>query len=403
MKVTIKKSIPQGVVTAPPSKSMAHRLLICAGLCRGRSVVHGIAPSEDVLATLDCLGALGAVYVYEGDSVTIDGIGAPERAREPLRCRESGSTLRFFLPLCMLGEQEKHLYGSERLLSRPLDVYREICSEQGISFECDGERVCVCGKLSAGEYSVRGNVSSQFITGLLFALPLLDGDSRINIIPPIESLSYINLTIEALRLFGVEADFDGESSILVRGGQSYQPREVTVEGDYSNAAFFSALRALGFDVSVEGLREDSLQGDRVYARHFEQLERGTAHIDISDCPDLAPILFAFAAARHGGVFDGTRRLAIKESDRGAAMAEELSKMGAHLEIEEDRITVRKGVLHSPSEVLCSHNDHRIVMSLSVLLTLVGGRIDGAEAVSKSMPDFFDRMQELGVSVEYETV
>lgn len=402
MKVRINVSKPHGAVNAPPSKSMAHRLLICAGLCCGRSVIHGIAPSQDVLATLDCLGALGARYVYEGDTVTIDGIGIPEYATEPLRCRESGSTLRFFLPLCMLDDDEKTLLGSERLLSRPLDIYQEICSEQGIRLECDGKRVSVRGKLSAGEYSVVGNVSSQFITGLLFALPLLDGDSRIRIIPPIESASYIDMTVEALHLFGIEVKRDGEE-ILIRGGQRYQPREVTVEGDYSNAAFFSALRCFGADVSVEGLREDSLQGDRVYTRCFEQLERGMAHIDISDCPDLAPILFAVAAAKHGGVFDGTRRLRIKESDRGSAMAEELAKLGASLEIEDDRITVYPCELHSPSEVLCSHNDHRIVMSLCVLLTLVGGVIDGAEAVSKSMPDFFEKMQELGVSVEYETV
>ena len=237
MRVTIEKSTPQGVVVAPPSKSMAHRMLICAGLAEGRSVVHGIAPSQDVLATLDCLRALGAVAVYEGDTVTVDGIGIPARASGPLHCRESGSTLRFFLPLCLFGEDEKHLYGSETLLKRPLDIYRDICQSRQLFFENDGKRVAVRGQLTAGEYTVPGNISSQFITGLLLALPLLDKDSTLHILPPIESLSYIDMTLEALRTFGVDVRWAGETTLLVKGGQRFEPREVRVEGDYSNAAF----------------------------------------------------------------------------------------------------------------------------------------------------------------------
>ena len=405
MRITVEKSTLSGTVAAPPSKSMAHRLLICGGLGRGRSTVHGIAPSQDILATLDCLKVLGADYTYEGDTVTIDGIGKPEGAKEILSCRESGSTLRFFLPLCMLGEGEKILCGSETLLGRPLGVYADICREQGIRFENDGKRIAVCGRLSAGDYSVPGNISSQFITGLLFALPLLDGDSRIIITTPAESLSYINMTVDALKTFGVEASWESESILSVKGNQHFEPRCVYVEGDYSNSAFFAALGTLGADVTITGLKEDSLQGDKVYSDLFCRLSRdGMGEpIDISDCPDLGPILFAVAAARGGGVFCGTKRLRIKESDRGAAMAEELLKFGVSVEIEDDRIVVDPVDFHKPRTLLYGHNDHRIVMSLCVLLTLVGGTIEGAQAVNKSMPDFFLKMEQLGAAFKYEAL
>ena len=403
MKLTINKSSPSGVVTAPPSKSMAHRLLICGGLSEGTSIIHGISLSQDVLATLDCLKALGAEFTCDGETVKIQGIGMPKCASEVLNCRESGSTLRFFLPLCMLSDSEKTLRGSETLLKRPLEVYRDICRDQGISFTNDGEKITVCGRLTSNEYSVPGDVSSQFITGLLFALPFLPADSTIRITPPIESLSYINMTLDALHTFGVKAEWTDGVNISIKGGQHYSPREVTVEGDYSNAAFFEALRCLGADVSVTGLNKDSLQGDRVYTELFEQLALGTPVIDISDCPDLGPILFAVAAAKNGGVFTGTRRLKIKESDRASAMAEELSKLGAEVKVEENSVTVIAASLHSPDCAISGHNDHRIVMSLAVLLTLVGGTIDGAEAVNKSMPDFFEKMDDLGVKIQYETL
>ena len=403
MRVTIEKSKPTGTVAAPPSKSMAHRLLICGGLSKGRSIVHGIAPSQDILATLDCLKSLGANYTYDGDTVIIDGIGVPGSAKEALFCRESGSTLRFFLPLCMFGDDEKTLYGSETLLKRPLDVYKDICNKQGIKFDNDGKRITVSGKLAFGEFSVPGDISSQFITGLLFALPILDGDSKIKIIPPIESLSYIDMTVDAFRTFGVEVCREGENTFIIKGNQSFKPQEVWVEGDYSNAAFFGAMRSLGSDVNITGLKKDSLQGDKVYEELFAVLDEGMPGVDISDCPDLGPILFAVAAAKNGGVFTGTKRLRIKESDRGVAMAEELRKFGVSVEIEEERIIVNRGDFHKPDVMLCGHNDHRIVMSLCVLLTLVGGTIDGAEAVNKSMPDFFDKIKQLGVEVKYEAV
>lgn len=403
MKITINKSLAKGTIIAPPSKSMAHRMLISGGLSEGKSIIHKIAPSEDILATLDCLEALGAKYTYDGYTVEIYGIGKnPLSPKDTLKCRESGSTLRFFLPLCMIGEKIT-LTGSEKLLSRPLGVFEELCKNQNILFENSGKEITIKGTLKSGDYEIPGNISSQFITGLLFALPLLSGDSLIKIIPPIESLSYINLTLEALAEFGINIKWQDQNTLYIKGNQEYQPREVTVEGDYSNTAFFEALNFVGGNVKIEGLNPKSIQGDRVYAELFKKLDKGTPTIDISDCPDLGPILFSVASVKNGATFTGTKRLKIKESDRSTAMASELLKFGVEAQIEDDKVKIFPKNFHKPTEVLYGHNDHRIVMSMSVLLTLTGGTIEGAEAVKKSMPDFFQNLETLGVDIHYEDI
>lgn len=400
MTVTIRPSVPAGAAAAPPSKSMAHRLLICAGYAIGKKTVRGVALSEDIQATMDCLRALEVDCEYQDGDVTVSGY-PPHRGWDGavLPCRESGSTLRFFIPMCLFGPPIT-LTGSRRLLARPLDVYEDICKKQGILFEKGETELRVQGKLSPGEYELPGDVSSQFASGLLFELPVLDGDSVIRLTRPVESRSYIDMTMDALRTFGVRTQWLDETTIEVPGRQDfYLPdaarHTVIVEGDWSNAAFFLAL---GASVTVTGLNSDSLQGDKVCVEHFERLKAGNAEIDLSDCPDLGPVLFAYAAMHHGGVFTGTRRLRIKESDRGAAMWEELRKFGVPVEIEYNRITVGNG-LHAPSEILDGHNDHRIVMALSVLCAQTGGTIAGAEAVNKSFPDFFKRLKGLEIKVK----
>jgi len=399
MQVRISKGLARGCVSAPPSKSMAHRLLICAALSEGESVIHGISKSEDVSATLDCLRVLGAEWERSGETVRVRGIDVRHAApTEPLPCRESGSTLRFFLPLTLLSGKAATFVGAASLMQRPMSVYADLCRERGLEFLANGNEIHVRGPLRAGEYRVVGNVSSQFISGLLFALPLADGDSVIRITPPIESRSYLNLTVDALREFGVEVVWQDEHTLAVRGNQTYRAHEAVVEGDYSNSAFLDAFSVLGGDVTVEGLRADSLQGDRVYRHYFDMLSQGTPTIHIGDCPDLGPILFSIAAAKHGGIFNGTRRLRIKESDRAASMAEELKKFGTSVSVHEDTVVVYPVDFHAPSEMLYGHNDHRIVMALSVLLTLTGGTIDGAEAIGKSFPDFFELLSRLGLEV-----
>ena len=275
MQVKISPHKACGSVTAPPSKSMAHRLLIAAGLAEGKSVIHHVAPSEDVLATIDCLKALGADCHYENESVTVRGIGGKVKTENAtLPCRECGSTLRFFIPIALLSDSTTTLCGSDRLLQRPLSVYETICQEQNLLFSQKQNSVFVQGKLSAGHYTVAGNISSQFISGLLFALPLLENDSTITLTEPIESRSYINLTIKALSEFGVRITWQTPTTLEIQGGQSYKANEITVEGDYSNAAFFSALSCIGAEVTVTGLDENSLQGDRIYIDYFEKLKNG---------------------------------------------------------------------------------------------------------------------------------
>lgn len=395
MNAVFSPSTPCGTIAAPPSKSMAHRHLISAGLSDGTSTVSGIVPSEDVAATIDCLSALGAKVDLSGQTATVRGAD-PSRAKSAaLPCRESGSTLRFFLPLCLLSGTEKTLTGSETLLSRPLSVYEELAREKGFSLTKGGNAVRVKGKLTPGEYVLPGDVSSQFVSGLLFALPLLDGDSRITLLPPVESRSYIDLTLSALASFGVTAVWSDETTLTIPGGQRFAAADVGVEGDWSNAAPFLSL-----GVSVTGLRDDSLQGDRRISGFLSELDRGNAVVDLSDCPDLAPVLFAHAALNHGGHFIGTRRLAIKESDRGGAMQEELAKCGVAVSVGENEIDVGRGAT-PPREPLFGHNDHRIVMACSILAARLGGTVTGIEAVKKSCPGFFTDLRKINVKVEPE--
>ena len=456
MKVTITPSAARGIIEAPPSTSMAHRLLICAGLAEGISVITNVDLSRDIEATIACLRALGARIEYEKGRVNVRGTGLAglngpgTQTGAVLPCGESGSTIRFLIPVCLLSGRESRLTGSTTLLTRPLQVYEDICREQGLTFEKGQKDLLVGGRLAAGEYVLPGDVSSQFISGLLFALPLLEGDSGIRLVPPVESRPYIDMTLQALRQFGVRADWikpedplsgkkeDLPCALRIPGKQKYQPQAgLRVEGDYSNAAFFEALGMLNkksgtsvpdaqslpaaqgdqnaadvldtsdaqasgdaAGIQVTGLAENSLQGDRIYRTYLAGLDDGFVQIDLSDCPDLGPVLMAFAAARHGARFTGTRRLKIKESDRGTAMQQELAKMGVRVDMAEDEITVFSGI-RPPREHLYGHNDHRIVMALSILLTRTGGTIDGAEAVAKSLPDFFERMTGLGIQVSYE--
>ncbi len=399
MRVTISPSKAVGDLKAPPSKSMAHRMLICAGLSDGISIVKGVEPSEDVLATIDCLNAMGAECTLEGSTVTVKGIHPADRKENViLPCRECGSTLRFFVPLCLMKDAKASLTGSERLMNRPLSIYEELCKEKGFVYQKEGNSLCVQGVLTGGEYHIPGNVSSQFISGLLFALPLCEEDSRIDLIPPVESRPYIDMTIEALSLFGVTACWENDHCIMIPGSQRYQKRETEVEGDWSNAAFFEAFNYLDGNVGLSGLKDDSLQGDKICREHLKKLSEGMQEIDISDCPDLGPILMAMASVLHGARLTGTRRLRIKESDRAEAMREELEKFGATVVVNENDVWIPKVELHCPKELLMSHNDHRIAMSLAVVSSRYGGVIDGAECVRKSLPDFFTRIGNLGVEV-----
>ncbi|MBR5437613.1 MAG: 3-phosphoshikimate 1-carboxyvinyltransferase [Clostridia bacterium] len=400
MNVVIEKCRLKGEINAPASKSMAHRLLICAGLSEGESVIDNVAWSEDILATLDCLSQMGAEIEKGEASVKIKGV-SPEKIKESksFPARESGSTLRFFIPLALLSDVEHSFTGYGRLMERPMEVYENICREKDFLFLRQNGSIKLKGKLSSGNYTVRGDISSQFISGLLFALVLCEGDSRICLTGKVESRSYIDMTLSAMKDFGVSVIWEDDRTLYIRGSQKYRSGNFTVEGDYSNAAFPDAFNYVSGEVSVRGLKEDSLQGDKVYKEYFRKLYEGPAELDVSDCPDLAPVLMTLACVLNGAVLKGTARLKIKESDRGAVMKQELSAFGADIELFENEIIIRKSPLHKSEMVLSGHNDHRVVMSLTVISSLFGGEIQGAEAVKKSYPDFFDRLSEIGLEAK----
>ncbi len=401
MKLKISPSRLCGEIKAPPSKSCAHRMLICAALAGGDSRISGISGSEDMLATLDCIEALGARYEKNGGTVTVRGRRGKTPEGAVLRCRESGSTLRFMIPPALTGARVR-FEGTARLLERGVGIYEELLGQKGIEIKKDGDGIELCGALKPGDYVMRGDVSSQFATGLLFALPLLEGGSTLRLLPPVESRAYIDITLETVRSFGIEVTEPEKNLFLIPGGQSYTPSDRTVEGDWSNAAALEAFNLTGGSVRVTGLRQDSVQGDRVCLEYFEKLRTPGAVLDISNCPDLGPVLFALAAATgKGAAFTGTRRLRIKESDRAAAMAQEMSAFGIETELSDNGAVIRPGRLRAPSRELSAHNDHRIVMALTLLCACTGGTIDGVQAVRKSYPDYFDDLVSLGLEAEYE--
>lgn len=396
----IKSGIACGDVTVPPSKSMAHRFLICAGLANGKSTVNNIALSDDIKATLNCLKSLGADFVCENNSIVITGINSGKNLPISADCNESGSTLRFFIPIIWALGANSQLCGKNYLFTRPLSVYSDIAKQKNLIFEKYENKVVLGGKLTNGEFKINGDISSQFISGLLFSLPLCENNSTIKLIPPIMSKPYIDMTVLALKTFGININWLDENTIFIEGNQQYKPNKVTVEGDYSNAAFFAALNSMGDSINISGLSENSLQGDKIVFKYLEMLEIGYQIIDVADCPDIAPILITAAAYLNGGEFTGTARLKLKESDRAEAIALELSKFGADIKVLDDKIIVTKTPLSKPNKNLSGHNDHRIVMSLAVLLTKFSGKIEQCEAVNKSFPDFFEKLKSLGIEVNF---
>ena len=398
MNVSIKKGKASGKITAPPSKSYAHRLLIASALAGSGAVVENVAQSEDILATLNCLKCLGIEYKIDGSRVKFLSSNKL-RVSGVLNCNESGSTLRFMIPIALTTGEKVTLKGTEKLISRGIGIYKDVL--KGVTISQTATEITLNGKLQSGVYEIKGDVSSQFITGLMYALPLIDGESLIKILPPVESRSYIEMSVYALSLFGVKIDKISENEYKVYGSQNYLPRKEKVEGDWSNSAFLHALNEVGGNVVVDGLNPDSLQGDKAYLEAFTELNKGFNEIDLGNCPDLAPVLFAIASVKHGAKFLNTKRLKIKESDRALVMAKELKKFGVKCEVEENFAVVYKGEINAPSVALFGHNDHRIVMALSVLLTLTGGKIEGANAVKKSYPNFFEDISSLGIKVDYE--
>ena len=414
----------RGTVDAPPSKSIAHRALICAALAEGESLIHGISESNDMEATLACIQALGAVTERSGMDVRVRGIGDrfSENAETEaagavvLDCGESGSTLRFLLPVAAAVGMTADFTGSGRLPERPVTELAEEMKKHGVRFDPedrDALPFTISGRLTAGVYSLPGNVSSQYFSGLLFALPLLEGDSEIRIEGELESSAYIGLTLDMLDEFGIKIS-QTETGFSVKGGQHYRPAEVRVEGDYSNAAFWLVAGATGSDITVRGLEKYSRQGDSIILEILERMGasvtwsddtvRASGYgldcllIDCGEIPDLIPILAVAASTSEDmSGFTNAGRLRLKESDRLSSTASMMAKLGAGIVLCGDKMDLFASEGLEGDAVIDGSNDHRIVMSAAIaaLRCLEPVKITGAEAVAKSYPDFFDIFRSLG--------
>lgn len=398
MRVRIEKSTARGTVTAPPSKSAAIRFLLCAAIAEGESRLDGIGESADVKAAVDCIKNLSVPVARQGKTLFVQGRGINGlRQIAPLDCGESATLLRFLIPICMSQALPVRITGEKRLFCRPLDEYERLAKTVGATFRKTADGLIVCGNLASGKFTLSGGESSQFVSGLAIALSAEQKNSVITVIPPLSSRPYVELTKKILRKFGVKTKWQGENEIQVFGG-TLRPVNAHVEGDHSAAAYFHALNAFGGKVRLKGLQKSSAQGDKICKTLLKQLEKGQAEIDLTNTPDLAPVLFVAAAAKNGGRFSGTNRLKTKESDRLSCMQTELEKCGATMTIGDDFVKIEKSDLHPPKEPLFGHGDHRIVMATSVLLTLLGGEIEDADAVSKSYPDFFSDLKRVQIPV-----
>lgn len=398
MNITVKPYPMAGSVTAPPSKSHVHRLLIAAALCEEETAIHCPGENEDIAATVRCLSALNTDIFQEGDCFRVCRAFPPRffPPRNALNCGESGSTLRFLLPLCAAhpAKYDIVLTGAGRLPSRPNGPLLHALRAHGAEIDGDFLPLTVHGGLQSGDFALPGNISSQYFSGLLFALPLISGDSTLTYTSPLESMPYVELTLSVLRQFGVQIE-PMENGWRIPGDQRYtSPGAVEAEGDWSAAAFWLGANVLGNAVAVAGLNRSSCQGDKAVE---DLLARIGGEIDVTDTPDLMPILSAVAAALPGKItrVTGAARLRLKESDRISAMAQTIRALGGNAEELPDGLVIRGTKLKGGT--VDGQNDHRVVMSAAVAATACAGPVTilGAEAVQKSYPRFWRDFEALG--------
>ena len=404
MDVKITPRRLSGVVTPPPSKSLAHRYVIAASLAAGVSTVRNLAFSEDIEATLRCMRVLGASWEPVEDGLRVTGIGGERRPFGELPrfdCGESGSTLRFLIPVALAVDGGGVFTGRGRLMERPQQPYFDLFDQRGVFHSLEDGVLTVRGSLSPGEYRLRGDVSSQFFTGLLMALPLLDGPSVVVSTTKLESAPYTAMTMGVLERCGVRVRWSPQLGAFGVEPGVYCPFEEAVEADWSQAAFWYAALALGSNLRLRGLKGHSAQGDAAVVAHYKKLSlTGEVRIDLSDCPDLLPPLAVMAAVRRGTTrFTRAARLRLKESDRLATVAGLLKALGGAASEEEDGLTVY-GVSTLPGGTVDGAGDHRIVMAAAVAASRCQGPvvIRGAEAVKKSYPNFWRDYEALGGAV-----
>lgn len=413
MNITITPRPLSGHIKVISSKSLSHRYVIASGLAKGISTIKNVLDSDDLVATKNILSSLGTQF--KGDSI----IGSKLKlSHQELDCHESGSTLRFMIPIVMLQKELITFTGHGRLKDRPLDVYVELFDQKKIYYRKPEQGYLpldVKGPLKAGHYRLKGNVSSQFITGLLYALPLLKKDSIIELTTPLESKGYVDLTLDVLQSFGIHI-LSTPPFYYVKGGQQYHAIDASIEGDYSQAAFWMIAGLIGQNIELSGLNPVSKQGDMRIVDlitemmgniTFDHISRSykvhpsTTHgmkISLSQTPDLGPILMVLASLSSGiTVFEGCDRLRIKESDRLEAMRENLTQLGVNIEVKGDVATIIGQTQLKGNQTVNAFGDHRIAMAMAIAAIRADGPITiiGAESVSKSYPNFFSDYVKLG--------
>ena len=390
MDIIIKPTKLRGTVAAIPSKSQAHRLLICAAFADRETRLYCPDTNRDIETTADCLRALGAEITRDEGGYTVLPVQS-RPATAVLPCHDSGSTLRFLLPVAGALGVDAAFQLEGRLPQRPLSPLWEEMERMGCTLTRPTADTIRCqGKLNSGVYTISGGVSSQFITGLLLAFPLISGKSQLEITGKLESAPYVTITLKAMEQFGVMV-----RNLSVAGNQDFtSPGTVTVEGDWSNGAFFLAAKALGNNVTVTGLRADSPQGDRAAAELLPGLEKKLI-IDAADIPDLVPILAVTAACKQGAVFTNIGRLRLKESDRVESVKEMIIALGGTAESDAETLTVQGTGLHGGT--VDARNDHRIAMAAAIAATACREDVIilGAQCVEKSYPRFFEEYRKLG--------
>lgn len=417
--VTLSPCRLSGSIQVPPSKSIAHRAILCAALAKGESRLSPVDVSEDMKATLEGAQALGASYLWDGDELFLWGKTHVPPEMPVIDCRESGSTLRFLIPLTLAIAEKGAFLCHGKLGSRPLTPYEAVFSKRNIAFSQrprggDVLELTVQGRLTPGNYALPGDVSSQFITGLLMALPLLPGDSEILLTTSPSSAGYIQLTLDAMEAFGVQASWPEPRRFFIPGGQNYQPRSQPVEGDYSQAAVFLCAAALGHKVFLKGLNPASHQGDRavmdILGKMGADLSHspegisyagGTLHgieIDGDPFPDVLPMLALVCCLSKGeSRIVNAGRLRLKECDRLSATVQELSALGADIRAEGDALLIQGKPCFPGGVTVDSHNDHRMAMMLSIAALHCESPIQltGADSVKKSWPGYWRDYQSLG--------
>ena len=414
--VKIEPSKLKGCINIPASKSLCHRAIICAALSTEESHIDNIVFSDDIHATSEGMRRLGAEIEKIGEgSLRIKGKLPLSLKEDTIDCKESGSTLRFLIPISLLSETKAEFNGKGKLVSRPLDTYYRIFQEQNINYTTNNGNLPlkVEGKLKPGIFSIEGNISSQFISGLMFTLPLLDGDSKIVIINELESKGYVDLTLDMLNRFGIEIINNEYKEFIIKGNQRYENRDYKVEGDFSQAAFWLVGGILGEEIESNDLNINSLQGDMVVMDLIKQMGGSLTikdsivktiasktegiTIDASQCPDIVPILTVLAALSEGETrIINAARLRIKESDRLKAISTELNKLGADVKELEDGLIIN-GKDSLTGGTVDSWNDHRIAMAMAIASIKCTGSltITNSDVVKKSYPHFWEDFKSVG--------